>query len=111
MRNEDQIRLQHMLDAVEKAIKLTHGKSRKILDIDETLTLAVERLLEIIGEASRNISEETKQNHPEISWSQINAFRNRLAHGYFDIDLDILWEIIIQDLPPLANSLEKIIAI
>lgn len=98
-----------MLDAAEKVIKLTTEKSRRTLDTDETLTLAVERLLEIIGEASRNISEETKQNHLEIAWNQINAFRNRLAHGYFDIDLDILWEIITQDLPSLVNSIKKII--
>jgi uncharacterized protein with HEPN domain len=109
MPKDENIRLQHMLDAAVKAVELTKTRKRVDFDTDETLILATERLLEIIGEASKNISDNLKNTHPEIAWKEIAAFRNRLIHGYFDIDLDILWEIITKDLPPLVESLKEIL--
>ena len=79
------------------------------MDADHQLTLALTRLVEIIGEASRYVSEETKQRNPQIRWKEIAGTRARLAHGYFDVDLDILWEIVTADLPPLIAQLEKVV--
>ena len=110
MQQDEKIRLQHMLDAARKAVELTKTRKRPNLETDEMLTLALERLLEIVGEASKNITQPTKDAHPEIAWKEIAAFRNRLIHGYFDIDLDILWEIIKNDLPPLIESLKIILS-
>jgi len=74
------------------------------------LTLAVIRLLEIIGEAARSLSHEIKDKNPQIPWKQISGTRDRLIHGYFDVDLDIIWNIVNRDLPPLIEELEKILS-
>ena len=104
---DDNIRLRHMLDYAQKAVQFTKGRSRADLDTDEMLALAVIHLIEIIGEASRSVSEEFRGEHPEIPWEQISGTRNRLAHGYIDVDLDIIWAIVKKDLPGLIRRLKK----
>jgi uncharacterized protein with HEPN domain len=104
-KNEDSIRLRHLLDAADKSLVFLRGKKREDLDGDEKLALALVRLLEIVGEAANALSENFKQEHPSIPWRSIICTRNRLIHGYFDVDLDIVWEIITKDLPPLIEKL------
>jgi uncharacterized protein with HEPN domain len=106
---EDVIRLRHMLDAAEKVIEFTQACQRIDLDQDEKLALAVVRLIEIIGEAARHVTETTQNQFPEVPWRQIVGTRDRLIHGYFDVDLDIVWSIITTDLPPLIDLLHKIV--
>ena len=72
------------------------------------LALAVVRLLEVLGEAARAVSEATRQRASQVPWALIAGTRNRLAHGYFDVDLDIVWEIITVDLPLLIAALEPL---
>jgi len=108
-KSEDIVRLRHMLDAARKATELTKRCHRSDLDKDETLALAVVRLLEILGEAAKNVSKEYRRDYPAIPWSQIAGTRDRLIHGYFDVDLDIVWKIISVDLPALISQLEKIL--
>ncbi len=86
------------------------GGTRANLDADEMLTLALVRLLEIIGEASCNISAEIRLAHSDIPWRQMAATRNRLIHGYFDTDLDIVWSIVATDLPLLIPKLHDMTA-
>ena len=74
------------------------------------LSLSLVRLLEIIGEASRGISEEIRLAHLEIAWKKMTGMRDRLIHGYFDVNLDVVWETVTQDLPPLIAQLEKLLA-
>ena len=74
------------------------------------LCLSLVRLLEIIGEASRGISEEIRLAHPEIAWKKMTGMRDRLIHGYFDVNLDVVWETVTQDIPPLIAQLEKSLA-
>lgn len=104
--DEDIIRLRHMLDAASKALELTESCNRDELDKDEKLALALVRLLEVLGEAARRVSDHCRQMYPKIPWRQIAGTRNRLIHGYFDVDLDIVWRIISTDLPPLVQQLE-----
>ena len=66
---------------------------------------AVIRQLEIIGEASRNLSEEFRAGHPDPAWPQIIALRNRLIHAYFDVNLGIVWDIVQNDLPQLKQHI------
>jgi len=108
-KSENIVRLHHMLDAAHKAADITKGCSRVDLDKDETLALAVVRLLEILGEAAKSVSGEYRRDYPGIPWGQIAGTRNRLIHGYFDVDLDIVWKIISIDLPTLISQLEKIL--
>lgn len=105
----DEVWLRHMLDATRKALSFTHGRSRADLDTDEQLTLAIVRLLEIIGEAAKQVTTETRTAHPEIPWRQIAGTRDRLIHGYFNVDLDVVWSIATEDLPGLVGSLESIL--
>ena len=107
MSNEDAVRLRHMLDAARRAIDFMQGRAKSDLESDEQLSLAVVRLLEILGEAAKNVSEDLRKDYPDIPWRQIAGTRDRLIHGYFDVDLDIVWQIISTDLPLLAAQLEK----
>jgi len=106
---EDVVRLRHMLDAAQKAIEFMKNRERTDLDKDEELALAVVRLLEILGEAAKNVSEQCRQEYLTIPWRQIAGTRDRLIHGYFDIDLDVVWKIVSIDLPLLVPQLEKAI--
>ena len=108
-RKEDTVRLRHMLDYARKAVQFTQGRSRTGLGADEVLALAVVHLVEIIGEAARTISGEFRERYPEVPWDLISGTRNRLAHGYIDVDLDIIWTIVTKDLPPLIEELERIL--
>jgi uncharacterized protein with HEPN domain len=110
LNNEDCIRLQHMLDAAQKAIDFTETTSRAGLDSDEQLSLSLVRLLEIIGEAAKNVSEETRKCMPSIPWREIAGTRDRLIHGYFDVDFNIVWKIIKSDLPRLVSQLQLMLS-
>jgi uncharacterized protein with HEPN domain len=110
MLKDDEIRLRHMLDAALKAVSFVKGRSRSDLDSDEKLALAVTRLLDILGEAARGLSRDFKNSNPQIEWKQIMGTRDRLIHGYFDVDLDIIWAIVTRDLPPLITELENLLS-
>ena len=105
----DNIRLRHMLDAAKQIIGFTKGCNQKDLESNDMLSLSVVRLIEIIGEAAKNVSSEVQTSSPNIPWKQIKGTRDRLAHAYFDVDLDIVWEIVTNGLPPLILNLEKLI--
>ncbi len=110
MDNRDEIRLRHMLDAAQKAIAFTQGRERADLDTDEMLALAVVRLVEILGEAAKNVSQPLKEQTPDIAWRQIAGTRDRLTHAYFDVNLDIIWDIVNNDLSPLVKKLEALLS-
>ena len=105
----DQVRLRHLRDAAQEAARFTAGRSRADLETDRMLSLALVRLLEIIGEAARAVSPSLRQVHPEILWRQMVGMRDRLIHGYFDVDLDIVWETVSHDLPTLIPPLAQLI--
>ena len=96
-----------MHDAAREALEFTRGRVRADLDTDRMLVLAFIKDIEIIGEAAHQVSEETKTQLPEIPWGDIIGMRHRLVHAYFDINLEILWRTLQQDLPPLLVALEK----
>lgn len=101
------VRLRHMLDHAREAVSMVRGKTRADLDTDRKLNLALVRLLEIIGEAAGRISKEDRDRYSNIPWAEIVCLRNRLIHGYDEVDFDILWQIVTTDLPPLIKHLEK----
>lgn len=86
MKNDDDIRLRHMLDAATEALRFTSGRQREDLEADRQLTWALIKAIEIIGEAAGQLSEETKTEHSNIPWRDIIGMRNRLVHAYFDIN-------------------------
>jgi len=105
MRTEDKIRVQHMIDAAESAAQFLDGRRRRDLDSDRMLLFAVVRAIELIGEAAGRVSIETREATPEIPWGAIIAMRNRLIHGYFDIDTEIVWKTVSEELPALLRLL------
>ncbi len=107
---KDEDRIHHMLEAALKASGFSKGRTRADLDADEQLTLSLVHLLEIVGEAAGKVSQDFRNGHAEIPWNQISGIRNRLVHGYFDIDLDIVWETVTTRLPELIAQLKKLVA-
>ena len=108
--HDDSIRLRHMLDACREAVQFSQGRSRGDLDSDRLFQLAMVRLVEIIDEAASRLSKETHAASANIPWPQIISTSNRLIHGYDQIDQDILWNILTQDLPPLIPALDDILS-
>jgi len=106
---EDRIRVLHMLDAIKEALAFTIDKSREDLGNNRMLTLAIIKELEITGEAASKLTPEFKAGQPRIPWTDIVGMRNRLTHGYFDIDLDRVWDTVLDDLKPLCEELEKLV--
>ena len=102
-------RLGHMLDHAREATALVKDKTRLDLDEARVLSLALVRLLEVVGEAATRVPENERSRYPSIPWPQIISLRNRLIHGYDSVDMDILWEILTDDLPPLIAELERIV--
>lgn len=105
----DRARVLHMQDATRQALEFAANRSRADLDTDAMLMLALTRLLEIIGEAAKNVSGPTRALAPGIPWREISGTRDRIAHGYFDINLDTVWDILTLDLPKLAREMEHLI--
>ena len=97
-----------MLDHAKEATDLIAGKDKIELQHNRVLELALIRLVEIVGEASAKVSSETQAKYPSIPWPQVIGMRNRLIHGYDSVDLDVLWDTIDVDLPPLIAEIEKI---
>jgi len=109
MLEADVVRLKHMLDAAKEIIDFTEQKTQGDFNSDRKLQLSVVHLLEIVGEAGAGVSDGVQQEYPQIPWKSIIGMRNRLIHGYFDIDLIIVYKTAIQDIPPLVKKLEKIV--
>ena len=104
----DRIRIRHMIDASEAALRIAKGRSRADLDRDETLRLALMQAVQIVGEAASKVTEEGRAALPGIDWIAIVGMRNRLVHAYFDINLDILWATVEQALPALLAELKAV---
>lgn len=107
MHNKDIIRLKHMLEASKKAIAFADSRNRNDLEKDQMLLLALVKLIEIIGEAANKVSPEVRETYTYIPWADIIAMRNRLIHGYFDINLDVIWNTLKEELPRLVKDLKK----
>jgi uncharacterized protein with HEPN domain len=107
--HDDTVRLHHMLDYASEAVDMLHGKERDDLKHDRMLQLALVRLVEIVGEAATRVSEEGQRRYSSLPWQHTRGMRNRLVHGYDKIDLDVLWDTIEYDLPPLIAELRRIL--
>ena len=106
---DDLTRLKHIRDSAQEALIFVNNRTREDLDRDRMLSLALVRLIEIMGEAANNISEPCQSKYFKIPWRQIIGMRNRIIHAYFDVDLDIVWQVITQDLESLLIEVEKAI--
>ena len=107
-KRDDRVSLVDMLIHAREAVDLLGEASADELKNNRVMQLALTRLVEIIGEAANRVSPTTQQRHPNITWRQIIGTRNRLVHDYNNVNLDILWKIIRNELPPLIDQLKAI---
>jgi uncharacterized protein with HEPN domain len=98
-----------MLDMSNKAVKLTSGKDRLDYNRDETLQLALTHIIQILGEAAQHVSDMFRAAHPEVPWHEIIGMRHRIVHDYMNVDEDVIWEVIQQDIPALIEVLRRIV--
>lgn len=110
MPSADAIRLRHMQESVALTLKMARGRKRQDLTNDPMLAMALTRCLEILGEAASKLSDEARLGSPGIPCAKMISMRNRLIHAYFDVDLDIVWTTVSEDLPPLLPILEAALA-
>jgi uncharacterized protein with HEPN domain len=97
-----------MIEASQHAIAFMSEKTRADLDRDRMLSFAVVRAIEILGEAASRISPETRAAHPDIPWPAIIGMRNRLIHAYFEVDTDVLWVAVSEEVPALLARLTAV---
>ena len=109
MLKNDGVLLRHILDASKEAVAFAQGRSRTDLDANRMLNLSLVRLLEVVGEAARGVSRGLRESQPHIAWKEMAGMRDRLIHGYFDVNLDMVWQTVTQDLPPLIAQVEKLV--
>jgi uncharacterized protein with HEPN domain len=103
-RNDD-LFLKDMSQACDKIVRFASGFSREQFLADERTYDAIMRNLEIIGEASKHVSEDARKKFPAVEWRKIAAFRDIVAHEYFGIDENILWDIVTNKVPALREQL------
>ncbi|MEX0643729.1 MAG: HepT-like ribonuclease domain-containing protein [Parvularculaceae bacterium] len=95
-----------MIEAGEAAPQFLHGRKRADLDTDRMFEFALVRAVEIVGEAGAAVSQAYRDKIP-LPWTQIVAMRNRLIHGYADIDRDIVWKTATEEIPALLSVLRR----
>ena len=109
MKKDDSVFLQHILESIEYIEEFVENKSKSEFEESVMLQDAVIRRLGVLGEAAKNLSNSIIQKHTEIAWKKIAGTRDKLIHGYFGIDLDIVWSVIKTDLPELKEKIQKIL--
>jgi len=106
-KRDPELLVEDMLEALRKIQLYTAGMDHSAFLQDEKTIDAVVRNLEVLGEAARQIPAAYAAGNPLVPWGKITGLRNRIVHDYFGLDLDIIWQIIRNDLPPLKAQLEK----
>lgn len=107
----DKIRLQHIADAISEIEQYLDKVNFAAFTENSMMRFACIKQLEIIGEASNHISKEMKKTFSEIEWQQIAGMRNVFIHEYFGVDINLVWDIIVNDLPLLRQKITDILLI
>ena len=89
---DDKIRLMHMLEAAQQAVRFVEGRNRDDLDIDDMLRRALKDCVQEIGEAAAHVTDAGREQAKELPWNKIVGMRHRMVHVYYDIDRNALWE-------------------
>ncbi len=103
-------RLRHMQEAAAKVLRYTADLDATAFAADEKTVEAVVWNLSVLGEAARHIPAEVEQAYPAVPWTQMKGIRNRIVHGYDQIDLEIIWNVARVELPPLLPLLDRVMS-
>ncbi len=106
---DDKVYLQDILEAISRIETYTTGASYESFLTNNLLQDGVIRQLEIIGEASRNLTDALRANHPQVPWRRIIGMRNRIMHVYFSVDLLAVWDTVQVDLDRLKTQVQDIL--
>jgi uncharacterized protein with HEPN domain len=106
---DDQVYVGHMVDTANKAIGFVQDLTRDDFDNNELLRLSLTHLLQIIGEAARRVSVDFRSTHPQVDWKAIVGMRSKVVHDYLNVDEDIVWDTVMNELPSLVKELERIL--
>jgi uncharacterized protein with HEPN domain len=101
--------LDDIMEAVGKIFEYTQGFTRDQFLTDRKTVEAVVWNLQIIGEASKNVPEEIRSVYPDLPWRDMTGLRNIIVHQYFEINLDVIWKVIQNDLPNLERQIHRIL--
>lgn len=104
-RIRDKSRLEHILQAIERIRRYTKGKTFDDFIADDMMYYAVVKNIEIIGEASNMLTEEFRNTHPDTPWKLVNGMRNYIVYEYFQVDNNVVWDVITGDLPLLEKQI------
>ena len=95
-----------MVEAAEAALAFTAGKTKGDFDNDRMLAFSVIRAMEVLGEAASKVSPATRKTLPKVPWTDIVGMRNWLIHAYHEVNLDIVWRTVKEELPSLITALK-----
>ena len=109
MNKDPLIFIRHMVESMTFIESFSKGLTKEHLAQDELKQSAIIRKIEIVGEAAKNLPKEYISKHPSIPWKDIIGMRDKIIHHYFDIDLDIVWQVITVDLPDVKKKLNQIL--
>ena len=101
--------IEDILDGMNKAEILLEGVSISQFESDYRINFAVVRALEIISEAAKRLPDELRQRYPDIPWKSMAGMRDRIIHGYDDVDLQIVWAVVKSDIPLIKPKIEQVI--
>ena len=101
--------VEDILDGMNKAEELLEGVIYSQFENDFRINFAVVRALEIIGEAAKRLPEDLRQRYPDIPWKGIAGMRDRIIHGYDNVDLQIVWDVVKRDIPQIKPKIEGIL--
>ncbi len=110
MNEKDIIYLRHILEVIQRIEQSVEKVSEDEFKGNLDLVDATVRRIEIIGEATKNLSDPFKEQHPEVPWKKIAGMRDVLIHAYFSVDLQAIWKVIEKDLPELKKSIQRFLS-
>lgn len=97
-----------ILAAIKETEEFTRGMSYKTFSSDKKTINAVIRSLEIMGEAAKRVPDHVKEKYPDIPWKRMAGMRDKLIHEYSGVDLEIVWTVVKEELPPIKPFIEKL---
>jgi uncharacterized protein with HEPN domain len=109
MKRDPKLYLEDIIDSIDTILSFTSDMKYNDFLNDIRTRWAVTHGLELIGEAAKNMPRDIVANHPEVPWKLMSRMRDRLIHGYFTIDPEILWKTIKEDLPRIRPLIQKIL--
>jgi len=101
--------IEDIVNAMNKALRFVEGMSFEEFSKDDKTIFAVIRAIEIIGEATKNIPDEIKKAYPEIPWKGMAGMRDKVIHGYFGVDLKVVWDTVTKRIPEIKELFERML--